>query len=386
MRLTRALPVLLLAILLATIFASSASAATSIGALRICQGCAQAGDLSRYQYVVLHSDQAALIPSLKAKNPAIKVLVYKNAPGAAAWAVSNGQDWATLPAGVGYVDADRNHPDWFLKDTSGARVEFSDYPGIWMMDFGSPSYQQAWVANVVADVQAHGWDGVMIDDVNVDQGVHLGGRTLARYGSAASQRAAMRDFIAAVGPALTSRGILAVPNIYTNGRGGPQLFSSWVRFASGAVLEHWTKWGSGTGDQFTGAEWSRHQEFLRRTQRAGKIFLAITYASTSDERSMQYARASFLLDWDGGRGALIVDTGPTDPWNEAWTADIGVPAGARFRDEGVWRRNYTNGTVVVNPSGGTRKVRLGRAYVAPDGSRVTSVTLAPATAAVLHRP
>ena len=81
-----------------------------MGALRICSGCAAAGDLSRYEYVVLQSDQAWRIPALKAKNPRLKALVYMNASASYAWAQTNGADWASLPSGVGYVDATENHP------------------------------------------------------------------------------------------------------------------------------------------------------------------------------------------------------------------------------------------------------------------------------------
>jgi hypothetical protein len=358
--------------------------ASTVGALRICSSCAAAGDLSRYEYVVLHSDQAWRIPGLKAKNPRLKALVYKDATGAAAWAVSGGRDWASLPAGVGYIDAERNHPEWFLEDTSGARVEFSDYPGIWMMDFGSRSYQQAWVANVIADVQAHGWDGVMIDDVNVDQRWHLGGRTLAKYPSWAAQRAAMRSFLASVGPALTSRGILALPNIYTAWPDGPEVFGDWIQFTSGAVQEYWTKWGSGASDHFTGADWTYRQSFLDLTQRAGKTYLGITYAPAGDPRSMTYARGSFLLDWNGGPSALLFDPGPVDPWNDAWTIDLGAPSGPKVAAGAAWKRQFAGGIVVVNPSTSSLTVSLGGSYVAADGSPKTSVTLAPATAAILR--
>src|SRR5262245_20531029 len=193
------------AVVLFGVLAGGAAGGT-VGTLRICQGCAAAGDLSRYDYVVLHSDQAGLIPAIKAKNPRAKVLVYKNASATYTWAQSGGADWARLPSGVGYVDAGLRHSDWFLTDTSGHRIQFSDYADMWMMDFGNPQYQQAWLQNVLADVQANGWDGVMIDDVNANQSYHLGGRTIARYPTAAQQQEAMRAFLAAVGPGLTSRG------------------------------------------------------------------------------------------------------------------------------------------------------------------------------------
>src|SRR5207249_7376948 len=53
------------------------------------------------------------------------------------------------------------------------------------------------------------------------------------------------------------------------------------------------------------------------SQQAGKIFIGITYAPADDVRSMRYARASFLLDWNGGPSALTFEPAQeaTDPWN-----------------------------------------------------------------------
>jgi hypothetical protein len=45
---------------------------------------------------------------------------------------------------------------------------------------------------------------------------------------------------------------------------------------------------------------------------------------------MRYGNGTFLLDWDGGGGALFVDTGSADPWNSAWTTNIGAPSGEEY--------------------------------------------------------
>jgi hypothetical protein len=373
-----------LVLLLQASLGTATASASTVGALRICTACSGAGDLSRYEYVILQSDKAALIPVLKAKNPSLKALVYKNATATYAYAQTGGRDWAKLPSGVGYVDATLNHPEWFLRDAQGNRIEFSDYPDLWMMDVGNRDYQKAWLKNVVAEVQADGWDGVMIDDVNANQRLHLGGRTIARYPTVAEEQRAMTSFLAYVGPGLTSKGILALPNIMVEWPDGPGIWSQWIGYTSGAVQEYWTKWGRDASLHFTDAGWDYRQSFLDRTQRAGKIYLGITYAPRDDTRSMIYARASFLLDWNGGKSALMFDPGAVDPWHDAWTADLGAPAGAKVAVGSAWRRAFAGGAVVVNPSTSAQTVQLGREYLAAGGSRVSSVTLAPATAAILR--
>ena len=91
-------------------FSAAANAATpSTGLLKIggpFPASVKAGD---FRYVILHSDRAALIPALKAANPQLKVLVYKDMAAALSWA-GNTQ----IPAGVSMAEAEAN-PEWFLK-------------------------------------------------------------------------------------------------------------------------------------------------------------------------------------------------------------------------------------------------------------------------------
>ena len=364
--------------------AAAAESSPSIGALRICSTCAATGgDLSRYRYVVLHSWESGRIAALKAANPNVKVLVYKELPGTYDYACHNGVDDQQLAAGVGYCAANQQHPDWFLTDTTGSRIQFCDYQGIWQMDPGNAAYQDAWLANVSADMKAHGWDGVMLDDTNSTEKYHLCGKTIAKYPTEASYEAATRSFLARVGPALMNQGFLVLPNI--NFDCWETCWSSFIQYTSGASREWWTKSTNGTGGQYADTSWDWANSFLRITQNANKIFLAVTYAPSSDLRSQRYARASFLLDWNGGPSALIFEPGAGDPWSAEWTMDIGTPKGARYQVGGLWRRDYTGGTVIVNPSASTpATLSLGATFLSADGSQASAVTLQPTSGLILR--
>ena len=371
---------LALAALTAVVSATVAAAAPSTGLLKIAGPFPAAVDAGNYQYVVLHSDRAALIPALKAANPQLKVLVYKDMAAAVSWAGT-----AKLPAGVGMAEAEAN-PDWFLTDTTGKRIEWCDYAGDWQMDVGKASYQDRWATNVGADMRANGWDGVFVDDTNASQSWHLCGRTIAKYPTDAAYASATRSFLANVGPALTSRGFLVIPNIYLPySSNALATWTDWISFTSGGMQEFWSKWGTGDTGHFTGNDWTYRQQFLATTQRAGKIFLGLTYAPTGDVRSMRYARSTFLLDWDGGRSALLLESGSgVDPTASDWMTDIGAPRGARYPVGAAWRRDYSAGTVVVNPSNSTVWVGLDSPHVNQDGEVVSSLALPPATGAVLR--
>jgi putative glycosyl hydrolase-like family 15 (GHL15) protein len=370
---------------------AAGSSVASTAALRICSTCVQnGGNLSRYGYVILNSWDAPLLPALKAANPGLKALVYKNLSFTTSTSCANGVDQARLPAGVGYCDSNANHPDWFLTDTTGARINSVHYPQSWLMDVGNAGYQAKWLSNVLADLQVGGWDGVFMDDTDADMGYHLNGQTISRYPTGSAWRAATRSMLANVGPALQSAGFLAVPNLYT-----PWLpeydaqatWRDWIGLTSGAAQEYYSKWGSDSSSWFSGSDWTFRQQFQAITEQAGKIFLGITYSPKSDTRSMTWARANFLLfDDPADHGALVYefsDPESQDPYAPQWTAEVGSPTGARFQVGAAWRRNFTGGTVLVNPSSSTVTVSLDKAYLNADGTSTTSVTLAPTTGAIL---
>jgi Hypothetical glycosyl hydrolase family 15/Bacterial Ig domain len=361
---------------------------STITAHRICSGCATtyAGDLSRYGYVILQADQYSQIATLKAKNPKIKMLVYKNAIETCSYDTLNGADRSEISTGVGYYEALSQHPEWFLQDTTGSLIVLAHYPSCWMMDWGSASYQQRWTRNVIADAKAHGWDGVLIDDANWSEYPHLAsGQTIAKYPTNAEQTESMRQFLAVVGPELQKVGLLALPNIFVDYPDGPTIFSQWIGYTSGAYQEYWSKSGSfsTTCCNYTGTTWDYHQSFLRITEQANKVYIPITKAPSTDIRSMEYARANFYLDWDGGPSSLSFDPKYDDPWNPYWTTDLGMPVGAKVQVGSAWRRNYERGAVVVNPTSSGVVVGLGGSFRRIDGTVVSSLTLDPATAAVL---
>jgi hypothetical protein len=381
-----------LAALLAPSTARAATGAGGIGALRICTGCAHSGgDLSRYRYVVLNSWDAPLLPALKAANPGLKALVYKNLSFTMSYGCSGGTDLPYQTTGVGYCWAGSQHPEWFLTDPSGARLNSSGFSQASMMDVGNPGYQAKWLSNVLADARSGGWDGVFMDDTNADMGWHLNGRTMAKYPTATAWRAATRSMLATVGPALKSAGLLAVPNLYAPWGAdydAQTTWSDWIRFTSGAAQEYYSKWGSASSGWLAGSDWTFRQKFQTLTEQAGKIFLGITYAPKADARSMAWARANFLLLDEPSSGSALMfqatDPEAQDPYASSWTANVGTPVGARFQVGLAWRRNYSDGTVLVNPTSSTVTVQLDKPYLRNDGSSTTSVTLAATSGAILR--
>jgi hypothetical protein len=366
---------------------ASPSQPSAVGLLALRNGDIAAGDASRYGVVVMNAWESGRIPALKAANPGLEVLVYKDMSSTRSYAVRNGVDDAKLPTGVGYAFAERANPGWFLSDSNGQRVEWSGYAGHWWMNVGDASYQDAWLAGVQAELSAGGWDGVMVDNTMDSMQYYLpSGRSIPQYPNDTAYSAATESFLAKVGPALKSSGFAVVPNLGGNFVDTAK-YRRWVTYSSGALREHYGRWGSdGNGLILTDWAWSHQLEQQEIVQSTGGAYIAVPYGKTSDVAFQRYVRSSFLMGWDGRSGGLLY-TPPSagvDPWSSEWTADVGVPTAARQAVGAAWKRTYSAGVVVVNPSGSTTvTVPLGGTFVGPDGALVSSVTLAPASGLVL---
>src|SRR6266700_1790079 len=244
----------------AAIAAVSASASSGgspgLAALRICGSGARPA--SGYRYVVLQAWQYGQIAAIKKHSPGTQVLVYKDM-------ASTRDDTARqsdLSTGVSYAYADRHHPEWFLKDTGGRRVNWASWPHSWQMDVGSRSYHRAWARNVARELRGRGWDGVFLDGISrtMQYPWYLNGRVLAKYPGANDYARATTKFLRRVGPALRRRH-LVVGNI--NDATLP-LWRRWVGYTSGASKEWWTKSSAGRdAGILSGADWAFQMRLLR---------------------------------------------------------------------------------------------------------------------------
>lgn len=363
--------------------ATRGGGSADIAALRICSRAAPLLPASGHRYVILQAWEYRLMRAIKRRSPATTVLVYKDMASTR----DDAQRADVLPAGVGYRYANAHHPEWFLKDTSGRRVAWASWPHAWQMDVGSSSYQRAWAGNVGSELRRRGWDGVFVDGIarTMQYPWYLDGRVLAKYPGPDDYAQATTGFLRRVGPALRRRHLLVVGNI--NDATLP-LWRQWTGYLSGASKEWWTKAGRGRGEGvLTGADWAFQMRLLRTAQARSKIFVAITYGPVDDVAAMEYARASFLLFERGRRSAFTFSTGcGPEPAVRYWRESVGAPVGRPARTHGIWRRRFTRGLVVVNPSPTlTVTAGLDGTYVKPDGSVAAAVALPPHTGLVLRR-
>lgn len=299
-------------------------------------------------------------------------------------------------SGVPYPEARRR--GWLLKDRAGNLLINRNYPSNYIGDVGNPDYQRAWLEDVSRVLRENGDDGVFLDDVIVDL-EPLAGTEAAKYPTARQWEEAQLSFVRTVGDGLRAEGyyVLANASAYVRGSvradNGSSTLSWWRRLAphvSGLADEYYQETSDGSDTLRSDGPawyqgWSGWQRLLTTTQSLGKDFFGVTYGPAGDARRMSYGRASFLLDWDGGGGAFLYQpSSRQDPWNGAWTRDIGQPNAPKRRVGVAWARTYAGGIVLVNPDPSrSQRLDLGRSYLSPDGKPVSQVTLAPTTGLIL---
>jgi hypothetical protein len=303
-------------------------------------------------------------------------------------------NWST---GVPYSQALSG--GWLLSGSTGSLLTNTGYAGNYVGDVGSPGYQQAWITNVLAYLGAHpGVDGVFIDDVLYDL-KPLAGVEAAKYPSQQQWAAAMLSFVKAVGNALRSHGYYVALNASgyvpgdTNSNDGTNTVVWWKElgpYVNGLMNEYYAETSNGTYQlRATGSawyqQWDAWQRLIGTAQSMGDDFFGLTYGTAGNTAAMQYGKASFLLDWNGGGGAFMYGaTDGSDPTSGSWTTSIGQPAASKQQVGVGWKRLYSGGVALVNPSTTSAQTfSLGSSYTAPSGATVASVTLQPGTGMVL---
>jgi hypothetical protein len=339
-----------------------------------------AADAARYRVISLNSKDAPLLPQIRQKNPKAVVLVYKN------MSFANVRD-PGMSRGVSLAQA-QAHPEWFLLDRNGNRIESKGWPGNFLMDITSKSYQQAWIANVTAELAKNDWDGVHFDDVNWK--ADFTGTAPARFPTDDAWRAATKSFLAAVTPATRANGKLAIFNI-GNGHDAPGLWDDWLQYGDGAEEEHFASWADTIGGQNIGdygpKGWMAQLNEIKTAVRTNKLAIVRIGGQEGDVEAMRYALASFHLV-DDGRQSIAPPRFANPPTYAELSWDLGTPTGAyRTIGNSVYRRDFTAGTVIVNANEKQPvTVDLGGTYLDHDGNPITSITLGTTRGAVLRTP
>lgn len=350
-----------------------------------------ATEAKRRAHVVLNAWEGDLLKKLKAANPKVKVYVYKDLSSTRSYACKNGKDDQHLPAGLGYCDVRKNHPEWFLKGSNGKELLYSGYEGHVQMDIGNPEYRKAWVSKVVASSKSTGFDGVFLDNALYTCDAYHSGECPPKYPDNVTFQEAYKGMLAEVRSAFKAAGLISVGNL-TNARLHAGGWDAYGAYLDGGFDEWWLTFSSNRLLEDYPQGWRRQVAEVAVHEASGKMTWVQPHFDAGDEKAFRYALASLFMTTSGH--AAIAEIAKTDgyadptPWHAEYDWHLGHPAGAyRKVADKVFRRDFTCGVALVNanPTGSPAvRVSLHRTYQDHDGKPVTSVSLAGTTGMLLR--
>jgi hypothetical protein len=290
-------------------------------------------------------------------------------------------------------DLARQHPSWILHDAHGRRlyIPFACSRGTcpqYAADIGSPAWRSNWIAGARASL-AEGYRGIFVDDVNMDMRVGDGeGRAVTpidprtgRPMTLAAWRGYMADFMEEIRQAFPTAEIVHNA-LWFVGDSDPDVLRE-LRAADVIEVERGVEDSGLTGG---GGRWGIDSllKFIDDRHADGQGVILDAYGETSSAHL--YGLAAYFLV-SSGRDALADATGgsPGDWW-VGYDTDLGAARGDRYVYDGVWRRDFAGGLVLLNEPGARRRtVRVPRGMQDLDGHARRTVTLGPASGAVLVR-
>lgn len=306
-----------------------------------------------------------------------------------------GDAWAYVNAYAIYrgQEVAAAHPDWILRDGAGNRLYIPfgcgggtcpQYAG----DIGNPAFREFWMDSAARTLAA-GYRGLFIDDVNMWLNVGDGnGNDVAPIDPRTGQpmtETAWRRYFATFMEEVRARfpGVEIVHNSVWFAPPGPEVDRQ-VRAADLIEVERGINDSgltSGTG------RWSLRNLFsyVDRMHQLGAGVILDSDASTVADR--EYGLAGYFLVSTGQDGLGNDIGGRPDDWWAGYDADLGAAKGPRYDWQGLLRRDFERGTVLLNePDAPTRTVDVGPGLKRIDGAAVTSVQLGESRGAVLLNP
>ncbi len=286
------------------------------------------------------------------------------------------------------------HPEWILKDAAGNPLYIPSgcsgsacpqYAG----DIGNPAFRQAWIDELKAEI-AHGYRGVFIDDVNMDMQVCNGNEehvtpidpATGRPMTSEAWRGYMANFMKEVRAQLPNIEIVHNVIWFADEHAGTANANirSETESANYIFLERGANDAGLTGGE---GQWSL-RALLSYVDQVHALGRGVIMDGTSSEpQGLAYNLASWFLISDGNDAVSGGDQTPENWWS-GWNVNLGEASGPRYTWGHLLRRDFSGGMVLVNqPGEPTETVTLPAPMQNAEGATVTTVTLPPASGAIL---
>ncbi len=316
------------------------------------------GDLesmtSYYDVFILSQSDADLRDGLRARGVTSPILEYLSFtaiqdPGSCTAQPLHNQaadrpgDFCTLSA---------EHPDWFLRDNRGNPIQedprtsaSNDY----MMDPGSAGWRAFWLDRARQRIEQDGWDGIFVDNAEASLDKRRQLKVLpAQYPDDASYAAAVEGFFSYVSTNYfrpTGRPLMANILVVKD----QAVWFRYLQYLDGVMDERFAvDW---VPDYLGTYDWEQTLRLAELTQTTGKRAILVSQGTRDDAQRQQFAYASYMLVANGHASFRYTRA---NNYNQQWLYpnydnDLGQPLNSRYWDGSVWKRDFSKGTVTVDP-------------------------------------
>jgi hypothetical protein len=350
-----------------------------------------------YDLFLLIGLRGNLVPIIKKSNPSAKVLMYM---------ANSLTSVATLldPGSVDEENTDwilKNHPNWLLKGSDGKPIQGTSWSPKYWPDPGNKEWQAFFVKKVNKALKETGglWDGVLFDEFLTTHTSHTASYVgssgkQANYASDQAFQQAQLDFLRNVVAGLS---VPILPNVDspvlnpTSPAFNPEFFTDVQRIAGGAEAE---VFALHSPDPYGFLEREMVEVYLDRAKKTppGKVMILSSPTAGLEgniERTL-YAYFTYLLVASPGRAVYWAfkegDSSVPHFWFKEFDLDLGLPLGEMQSVGQIWKRDFANTLVVVNPNQKAASFAFTERYYDVLGDPVKSpVSLGPNSGVLLKK-
>jgi len=264
--------------------------------------------------------------------------------------------------GLDLTEVRRDHPDWILKDAAGAEVHPVHHPGWVLFDFGNIKFQEAWAERVTDQLSAGGWAGIELVDASVaepwsSQPIDpVTGRPMTE----ANRALYLAQALEVVRAWLKINGFSLVAD------NGSASVVDPAQIASTDAVTLRAGFASRTG-----VAWETLFTYFQAAVDA-HVGAWVEDDGDLDADHRVFGLASYLLV-SGPQSSYGIDQQVAA--DQLYRVDSGQPVGPATQEGEVWTREFTAGSVAVNPGAGAQVVTLkfGGSVTVPAGGAVIAV-------------
>jgi hypothetical protein len=246
--------------------------------------------------------------------------------------------------GLDLAEVRRDHPDWILKDASGADVHPPGHPGWVMFDISNPDYLAAWANTVETQLGSGGWTGVEL----VDAG-NLPAWTNSPIDPNTGQDMTVSDHARYLAMAMAEvRGGLKSNNFAVIALNQPFTIIDPHQIASSDAVSVERGFA-----RLQGTAWTSLYTYFEAALDA-RVGAWVWDGGKLDHQQRVFGLASYLLVSGLWSGYSVL------PGTERklYELNLGVPAAVPIRQGGALVREFDSGAVAVNPGPAPATVQL----------------------------